>query len=152
MLLGMRRVLQDSHAVMDRDHSELLCGSSVLAFSFLDRSSEMWGATTNGNSGNSSTHCVKGEDVTLCNQYGEAIVPGRQTQWKYSSGRTRAARDDKSLHSVITGLASRPCGLWTRPRHAGTCGFDGNGQANVSVNISHRSVPREQSERRKYLT
>ncbi|KAG3025392.1 hypothetical protein PC128_g17621 [Phytophthora cactorum] len=76
MLLGMRRVLQDRHAVMDRDHSELLWGSIILAFFFLDRSSELWGATTGGNSGNGSTHCVKGEDMTLCNQHGEAIVPG----------------------------------------------------------------------------
>ncbi|KAF1778860.1 hypothetical protein JG688_00010625 [Phytophthora aleatoria] len=31
---------------MDRDHSELLWGSIVFAFFFLDRSSELWGATT----------------------------------------------------------------------------------------------------------
>ncbi|KAF1782747.1 hypothetical protein GQ600_20730 [Phytophthora cactorum] len=51
-------------------------GSIVLAFFFLDRSSELCGATTGRNSGNGSTHCVKGEDMTLCNQHGEAIVPG----------------------------------------------------------------------------
>ncbi|GMF53580.1 unnamed protein product [Phytophthora fragariaefolia] len=72
MLLAMHSL------IVGRDtESELLWGSIVLAFFFLDRSSELWGpVTTDRTTGSDRAHCVKASNVILRNRHGIQVRPG----------------------------------------------------------------------------
>ncbi|OWY90287.1 hypothetical protein PHMEG_00041657, partial [Phytophthora megakarya] len=72
MLLEMRKRLEPVD-----DQGRLLWGSIVLAFFFLDRSSELWGPVSTDNStGVDRAHCVKAHNVILRDKQGHPVSPG----------------------------------------------------------------------------
>ncbi|ETP06464.1 hypothetical protein F441_17146 [Phytophthora nicotianae CJ01A1] len=71
MLLKMRETLGTTDA-----HDKLLWYSIVLAFFFLDRSSELWGpVSVDRSTGTERVHCLKAHNVSLKDRHGQAVSP-----------------------------------------------------------------------------
>ncbi|ETK75393.1 hypothetical protein L915_17981 [Phytophthora nicotianae] len=71
MLLKMREVL----GTPDK-RGELMCGSIILPFFFLDRSSELWGPVTiDRSTGQERVHCIKVSNVKLLGKHGDPVDP-----------------------------------------------------------------------------
>ncbi|KAE9034761.1 hypothetical protein PR001_g9602 [Phytophthora rubi] len=74
MLCEMHAILQRSDD--NRELTNLLWGSIVIAFFFLDRSSELWGPVAKDATTGGTAHCVLAEDVCLRDGNGLQLQPG----------------------------------------------------------------------------
>ncbi|ETP33097.1 hypothetical protein F442_18313, partial [Phytophthora nicotianae P10297] len=71
MLPKMRKVLGTTD-----ERGELMWGSIIVPFFFLDRSSELWGSVTiDRSTGQERVHCIKVSNVKLLDKHGDPVDP-----------------------------------------------------------------------------
>lgn len=74
----MHRQLHEQRPISDDGELDLQWGSIVLAFFFLDRSSELWGPVARDASTGGTSHCIKAADIILRNMSGGVILAGAE--------------------------------------------------------------------------
>ncbi|OWZ02848.1 LOW QUALITY PROTEIN: hypothetical protein PHMEG_00025522 [Phytophthora megakarya] len=107
LLLEVYRQLQNQQC-QNREETDLLWGSIVIGFFFLDRSSELWGPISKDEINEGVVHCVRAADVVLRNRYGQQTEPGSgavsSVEIRYRSHKGDPTRQGNTIRHYRSGL------------------------------------------------
>jgi len=97
---------------------DLLLGSIVLAFFFLDRSSELWGPiAVDRSTGNVRVHCVKAANVILRDHTGNQVGP-EEVDAVSVEVIFESHKGDRVAQGTTVSHTMRTCAQWQQPGSA----------------------------------